>query len=481
MSSTTNSSISYESFNSKQRMLLTIGSLGLVFATATYGLSLATIQGPMLKNIGAESAFSLVTLIGSMAMCIMTPIGGRLCDIYGMRKVILVGGIISMISGIGFVFANNLPLFILCRFFLFLAMGSFVTTPYILAGIINKRQDVPKAMGLIAIVLGIGSFLGSYLAGVFTDMNMMVLAILFPIIGLLVGVPLIVMNYPDQEKGASGVHLDVKGTILLVLSLGGILLALNFGPTSGWSNPVVLGCMGVGIVALILLFFVESNAESPLIPLHIFKNKEYSLLLLIAFLSMFYVTGLTTYIPNAIQDIMGQSTTASGSVTIPRTIISIILPGLVGGWVAKNQTRNSWISLSIAGICIAIAFAGLVFIGPHMPLWFVIVMVSLTGIADSFRSVVITPAAQAVLTPKDMGIGTSLIGFFISLSSVISSSLDGIAYDTLRLSEQGVHGITMGVDTVFLISAITGLLTFILSTFIYRKMAENRAKKQAKA
>lgn len=142
----------------------------------------------------------------------------------------------------------------------------------------------------------------------------------------------------------------------------------------------------------------------------------------------------------------------------------------------KNQTRNSWISLSIAGICIAIAFAGLVFIGPRMPLWFVIVMVSLTGIADSFRSVVITPAAQAVLTPEDMGIGTSLIGFFISLSSVISSSLDGIAYDTLRLSEQGVHGITMGVDTVFLISAITGLLTFILSTFIYRKMAETAQK-----
>lgn len=194
---------------------------------------------------------------------------------------------------------------------------------------------------------------------------------------------------------------------------------------------------------------------------------------------MFYVTGLTTYIPNAIQDIMGQSTTASGSVTIPRTIISIILPGLVGGWVAKTKPETLG-SLSIAGICIAIAFAGLVFIGPRMPLWFVIVMVSLTGIADSFRSVVITPAAQAVLTPEDMGIGTSLIGFFISLSSVISSSLDGIAYDTLRLSEQGVHGITMGVDTVFLISAITGLLTFILSTFIYRKMAENRAKNKQK-
>lgn len=42
-----------------------------------------------------------------MAMCIMTPIGGRLCDIYGMRKVILVGGIISMISGSVSVFANN--------------------------------------------------------------------------------------------------------------------------------------------------------------------------------------------------------------------------------------------------------------------------------------------------------------------------------------------------------------------------------------
>lgn len=476
--SSSNSELSYNSFSQKQRLLITIGCLGLVFSTTAYGLSLATIQGPMLKNIGAKSAFSLVTIIGSLAMCIMTPIGGRLCDIYGMRKVVVFGGLLAMIAGILFPFANNLPMMIGCRFLLFLAEGSFISAPYILARIINKPQDVPKAMGLLSAMIALGSFLGSYLAGVFTDLHMMWLAIVFPIIGLLIGVPLIWLHYPKQEKEVD-MHLDKIGILLLSLSLCGILLALNFGPSAGWSHPIVLSCFLIGIVALIILIKYETKTESPLIPIQMFKNRQYALLLFIAALSVFYLTGMTTYVPKAVQDLMGQSTTVSGSLTIPRTIISVILPSFVGLWIAKNQTKHTWMALAIAGISIGISFSFLVFIGPNMPVWFVISMLALTGIADSFRSVCITPAAQTLLAPKDMGIGTSLIGFVISLSSAFSSAINGIAYDTLRLATPGLKGMTEGIDTVFLIAALTGFLAFLLSVFVYRKMAYARMKKLA--
>lgn len=468
----------YETITKKQKIFITIGSLALVFTTASYGLSLATIQGPMLQSIHAESAFSLVTIIGTLALCIMTPIGGRLCDIYGLRKVVLFGGIGCILVGLLFPFAKNLALFVLCRFLLYIAMGSFVTTPYILVRMINKPQDVPKAMGLISAFLGLGSFLGSYLAGLFVDMDKMALAIVFPLLGLLIGLPLIGLNYPDQKR-AAGIHLDFKGIVLLTFALGGIMLGLNFGPSAGWTSPIVLISFALGLVSLIALIGVEKKAASPLIPIRIFANKQYTLLLIIAGLCVFYMTGMTTYIPLAVQQLMNQSTTVSGSLTIPRTIITVLLPSAVGVWIAKNQTKHTWLSLAIAGLSIGIAFSFLVFIGPKMPVWFVICMISITGLADAFRSVCITPAAQTLLAPKDMGIGTSLIGFAISLANVLSSSLYGIAYDTLRLAAPGLRGITDGVDTVFLIAAFTGYLAFVLAAFVYRKMAYERAKQGA--
>ncbi|WP_297052855.1 MFS transporter [uncultured Dubosiella sp.] len=474
----TNNKLSYESFSNKQRTLVTIGCLGLIFSTGAYGLSLATIQGPLLRSIGAESAFSLVAIIGALAMCIMTPIGGRLCDIFGIRKVVLVGGIIAIISGLIFPFAKNLPLFIACYFFLYLAEGAFITSPYIMANIINKPKDVPKMMGLISAMLGLSSFLGSYLAGVLTDHNMMTLAILFPIIGLLVGVPCIALNYPSQERSTS-VKLDIPGIILLVLTLAGILLGLNFGPAAGWSHPIVITCFIVGILSLFVLIWYEKKPESPLIPLRMFKNKQYTMLLVITFLVVFYMSAVSTYVPRSVQDILQQSVTVSGTITIPRTIITVLLPSFVGVWLSKNLAKNTVISLVIAGLCIGIAFTGLIYVGPHMPVWFIIVMVGLTGIADAFRSVCITPEAQTLLAPKDMGIGTSFIGFVISLSNVVSATVDGIAYDTLRLSVPGIPGITEGVDTVFLIAAVTGFATFLITWLVYSNMSKKRLKKLA--
>ena len=61
-----------------QRSRIMIGCYFVMFTIAAYGLSLATIQQPMLDSMGGGSYFSLITLIAAICMTIMTPIGGRL-------------------------------------------------------------------------------------------------------------------------------------------------------------------------------------------------------------------------------------------------------------------------------------------------------------------------------------------------------------------------------------------------------------------
>lgn len=81
-----------------QRSKVMLGCYFVMFTIAAYGLSLATIQQPMLNNMGGGSYFSLVTIIAAICMTIMTPIGGRLIDGLGNRKVTLYCGVISLVS-----------------------------------------------------------------------------------------------------------------------------------------------------------------------------------------------------------------------------------------------------------------------------------------------------------------------------------------------------------------------------------------------
>lgn len=468
----------HEQLSKKQKMLVVFGCTFLGMAMGAYGLSLSTIQGPLLRNIHGENYFSLVTTIASLAMCLMTPVGGRLTDILGSRRIIVYSSIIIGISSAILAFSSNVFVFMAMRFIMSLSQGVMASTPYILIREATQPSELPKAMGILSAGLALGSFLGSYLAGVFADMNLIPLAVLFPMVFLIAGVLLINFNVPKISADSS-IQLDWMGLLWLTVALSGIFLSLNFGPSEGWGDWKILLGFACGIAGTVILILWEKKQASPLIPLQIFANRQYSMLLGLAFLSVFYMIAMNVYVPRGVQDLMGASNAASGTLQIPRTIISVILPSFAGVWIARNQKKHTWMSLAIAGACVGICFSFLVFMGPHMPLWFVILMLSFTGIADTLRSVCITPAAQSLLQPRDLGVGTSMIGFTITLSSLISSAVFGIAFDTLRNANPGQTGEIYGLDTVFLIAAVTGFLCLLLAVTVYRRMSMKQTEKTA--
>jgi MFS family permease len=457
------------SLSQKQRLLITIGSNLVMLCVACCGTGLSTIQSPMLANIGASDYFSLVTILSSIALCIMTPIAGSLGDRLGTKNVILASAIVIAISGVLLAFAKNIYLFMILRFILSLGQGGVVTGPYIIVREINPMDQVPKQMGILTGALSIGSFIGSFVSARLVDMNLIWLAIMFPIVFAIIGAPLIFFNLPQKEKNKK--PFDFGGAILLAIALTSLFLALNYGPKVGWLNMAVVGGFILGLVCTIVLIIIERKSSNPLIPMQLLSNEKYTILLVIGFLSFMYLIPMNAYVPLGVQQVLGKSTTVSGLLQVPRTIVAIILPAIAGVWLAKNPARHTWLSLALATGLVFVAFAGLVFMNASMPVWFIMAMLALTGVADSFRSVSITPAAQALLKPNEIGIGTSLISFTNSLSGVIASSIFGIAYDSVAAS----GSITHAVDAVFWLTAAASLIGFVLVIFVYRPMAKKQS------
>lgn len=323
----------------KQKFAVSLASIFMMFSIAMFGLSLSTLQAPMLEQIGAMDYFSLVSIVSILGLSIMTPIGGKLGDLVGRRNLIIFSGTISIVCGIGIGFAKTLVPFIIFRFLLGTAMGAFVSAPYILAREINEPKDVPKMMGFLSSGIAVGGLLGSVIAGTLMDLGYLVLAITFPVIPLFLGVILIAFNLPNNKSNKK-VKLDAAGIILMAISLSLILLALNYAPKYGFKDIKILGGMVIGLIIGVIFLKIEKNAEEPLIPIKLLENKNYVVLLCIGFIGYFYMNAMNIYAPLVTIKVLGKPKSIAGLLQLPRTIITVILPVLAGAWVARKRSNH---------------------------------------------------------------------------------------------------------------------------------------------
>ena len=398
-----------------------IGCICMMLSVAMYGLVFATLTSPILESVNAMGYVSLFSIFAGMGVSIMTPIGGKLGDLIGRRNIVVIPGIICAVCGIAFAFVRSLVPLMILRLLIGFAQGAFTAAPYIIAGLINERKDVPKAMGMLATAIAVGGFGGSIIAG--------------------------------------------------------ILLALNFGSSMGWGNPAIIAGFVIGIVALVVLVKIEGKSAEPLIPLKLFKNSQYTVLLIVGFICYFYQSAMNVYAPIGAMRVMGASTSAAGALQMPRTIITIFLPTMAGVWVGKKAS-NAWKAMVVGTLFVAVPMAVMGFTTPSTSIIIYFVALTITGIAESYRSVSITPSAQATLQPADMGVGTSLVNFVNSLANTIAAAVFGAAYNLSTAADPtNVAYIQNGVNSVFRLAAIVSVIGLVLVIFIVRpKMTAKKAE-----
>ena len=442
--------------NTKRR-LVTLGCICLMLSIACFGLSLAVIQGPILEEMNAMSYFSTLTIFASLGLAILTPIGGKLGDLFGRRNIIIISGIVAAICGIGMGVVTSVVPFMVLRLILGAAQGAFTAAPYILIREINEPQDVPKKMGLLSSSIAIGGFAGSIVAGILADAGYLKIGIIFPVVPLIIGVLLIAFNLPNKVRKEKA-EIDYQGVVLLALFLSALLLSLNYGPKIGWTNPrIILGFIAAVILGA-LLYKAENKAKEAIIPMHLFANKKYRTLLLVGVIAFFYQEAMNMYVPLSIQKVLRKSTTVSGSIQFPRTILIMVLPIIVGVWVSK-KAKNAKVAMILANGLVAFSFLVLGFSNSKTPIMIYFIALALTGVAESFRAVSITPTAQSTLDPSELGIGTSLLTFINSLSPLFAAAIDGIIFDVNK------NNIQTGINGVFFITAAISLIGALIAVF----------------
>lgn len=334
-----------------------------VLAATILASSMAFIDGtvvnvalPFLQtNLNATAiGIQWVVEAYSLFLSALLLVGGSLGDLYGRRLIFNIGVVIFAIASAGCGLAANIEQLIIARSVQ--GIGGALLVPGSLALISSTfdEKERGKAIGtwsgFSAITTAIGPVLGGWLVEHWSWRAAFFLNLPLAVAVLVISVS----KVPEtREKDHPG-GLDWLGAVLATIGLGGVVYGLIESPRLGFRNPFVLLALIGGVVALVAFVFNEAWAKNPMVPLNLFRSRDFAganiltLFLYAALSGMFFFFTL-----NLIQ-IQGYSATAAGAALLPFVVFMFALSRWSGGLIDRFGAR---LPLTIGPTIAAAGFA----------------------------------------------------------------------------------------------------------------------------
>ena len=322
-------------------------SLGRVFAIYS-GLMLVTVLAALDQTIVATATPSIVADIGGLpeyswvftaymlASAVTIPLYGKLGDVHGRRRILLVAISIFVAGSILCGLAPSMPALIVFRAIQGIGAGGLIPMSTATIASIVPLRERGKFDGFIGLGYASGSILGPLVGGLLVDHATWrwIFFVNVPV-GIL-ALTVIVATVPSLGERIAHV-LDWKGAALLGVGTGALLLAFVWaGRNYGWGDPHVLTALAVALVAGTAFIPVERRAPEPIIPLDLLRNGPIMASLVCVGFGGLVMFGAIAYVPLYVQGAMGVTATLSGLALIPMMLGHAGASTATGFWIART-------------------------------------------------------------------------------------------------------------------------------------------------
>lgn len=333
-----------------------LGSSIVVLDGTIVNLALPKIGGQL--HVGF-SALQWVVDGYALSLSALILLGGSLGDIFGRKKVYLIGligfGIASLLCGV----APNATLLVISR--ILQGVGGALLVPGALS-IINTnfpREERGKAIGRWTAWISISTVIGPLAGGIILDL------VSWRWI-FLVNIPFVIACYVlghvfvKEGKDPSAHHIDAWGALLGAAALAFITFGLIQGPANHWSASSVVSLV-LGVMSAIGFIWYEARARYPMVPLALFTSRNFSGSNLMTFAMYGALSGFTFALSIYVQTRMGYSSLKAGFSLLPVSIIMFLFAGRVGDLSATYGPRRF---MTVGPLIMAVGVAYLYFLRP---------------------------------------------------------------------------------------------------------------------
>ena len=405
------------------RILATVG-VGLAMFLAALD---QTIVGTALPRIVAElqglEFYAWVATAYMVASTTMTPISGKLGDLFG-RKPVLLAGILGFVLASALCGqARDMTELVAFRGLQGLFGGVLFASVFASVADLFDPRTRARIQGVFGGIFGIASIVGPVVGGYLTD-NIgwrWVFYVNVPV-GL-AALAAVLITMPAVAHRASWRDIDFAGAFALAATLVPLLVGFSITRDHEFTSPEVLGLLGISAVMAIIFFVIEQREDHPIVPFAMWRNKTFAVSMITGFFVAFGMFGAILYVPLIYQGVLGIAATNSGLLVTPM-MLGMVTASLLTGQIITRIDRYRLVGT--AGILVMMSglfLLGQVNVGTsEIEVVRDLVLVGL-GLGVTFPLYI--NATQGAVARQYLGVVSSQIQFWRNIGGTIGVSILG--------------------------------------------------------
>ncbi|WP_431089095.1 MDR family MFS transporter [Paenibacillus sp. 8b26] len=441
-------------------------------------------------HTNAATASWLITIF-LITMGMTMPLTGYLADRFGKKKVYLSGLALFVTGSLLGSLSWGLTTVILCRGLQGMAGGLMIPLSLALIFEAFPKEERGKVTGIWGIAIMAAPMLGPTVGGIVLSLSSWQVLFLINVptglLGLLLG-----MRYLTAARSNPSRTFDSSGFITVTLGVGFILFALGRTKTAAdLIAPLHILLFLAGAALLVLFVRMELVKEQPLLNVHIFKIRTYSLSVIVASVQAIAMFGSIFLVPMLVQHVYGYDAMMTGLVFLPSAICTGWFVTIAGKQLDRKGPKGM-ISTGLIITCAATAMLGM--LQMNSPLWMIFVLMMLRGIGLGLSNMPATTAGLNAIPDELVAQGSAMNNVMRRLTSSLGMVVISIYFE-VRKAQLLVVGYSLETGTLqairegFIGMSILILLTIPAAFFLktpdfFRKKGARRTSSdtpQAKA
>ncbi|MBT2728110.1 multidrug efflux MFS transporter [Bacillus sp. ISL-75] len=458
--------------------LLICGFVGMFSETA---LNIAISNLMDVFQISAATAQWLTTGF-LLTLGILMPMTGLLLQWFTTRQL-FTGSLTSLIAGtLIAALAFNFEILMVARVLQAVGMGLLIPLMFNTILVVYPPEKRGAAMGFVGLVIMFAPATGPTVAGLLIEYltwhYIFWLSLPFLVIGLLVG-----LKYLENVTEVTKPRIDLLSVVLSTLGFGGVVFGFSKAGegTEGWTSPVVVTSIIIGLVALVLFTRRQTVMREPMMDLRVFKYPMYNVGLLLVLSSMMIILSSMIILPMFLQNGMSLSPFAAGLMLLPGSALNGILSPRMGRLFDKYGPK--WLVIpGLIVVAISIWFlsdissaSSIAFIvSLHIGLMVGISMVWMPAQTNGLNELPpeLYPHGTAVMNTLQQVAGA--IGTAIAII-ILTSGMDKYLHDSPTPTKQSemANAMTFGSQNVFLFTLTVTLIGLAMAFFIRRVVVKH--------
>jgi len=429
-------------------MIVLPGLLLAILLAMLDNLIVSTALPRIVGDLGGVAHLSWVVTAYILASTVTTPFYGKLGDMYGRKKFFVAAIVIFLVGSALSGLSQSMAELIAFRALQGLGAGGLMVGAMATLGDIVSPRERGRYMGYMMVVMMLATIAGPLLGGFITTSFSWrwIFYINLPVGGAALVYLLATLHVPARKVRHKVDYLG--GSLLAVAATALILLATWGGTQYAWGSAQIIGLALVTVAAGVAFGLTEARAAEPMLPLHVFRNRNFSNSMVLTFLTGLAMFGAMTFLPLYQQTVQGESPTVSGLMLTPMMLGSTVTSMLAGQ--VTTRTGRYKIFPILGGGLMAVAMYLLTGLDTGTSRFTSAIYYAVLGLGLGFLMQMVSLIAQNSVGQRDMGVASSARMFFQQIGASLGVAAFGAIFARRLTSSlataagSGVHISTSG-------------------------------------